>query len=80
MKYLITHGSVPAYCEVNGLSFIYFAEGKLPGHREPGDHYWQELPTEVKAAVNRDFGMLFSIPLSERGKAVAAMIPYEVEA
>jgi len=79
MKYRITHGSVPAYCEVNGVSFIFFADNKLPGHLEPGDRHWQDLPTEVKAAVCRDFGMLFSLPIGKRGDAVAAMVPYEIE-
>jgi hypothetical protein len=79
MKYRITHGSVPAYCEVNGLSFIYFADGKLPGHREPGDAYWQALPMEVKSAVSLDFTVLFTLPIEKRGEYCATMEPYDVE-
>ncbi len=88
MTYTIKHGRIAAVQEIttpegNKLSAIYMAEGKPPEAYPEGNmrhDIWHTLPLPVQAAINRQFGIVFSLPLAARENFVLSSIPFEVTA
>jgi hypothetical protein len=86
MNYTIKHGNIAAVCEVTKpdgtvVSLIYLADGKLPvTHPSNTPKDFEALPLAVQAAVNRQFGQVFSLPIGRRDEWVKAQVPFEVEA
>ena len=75
MKYTIKHGSIAAVQHVtlpNGKTIT------LTDSKE--DPNVGILPLEVQAAVNRQFGIIFSLPVSAREDFIQNSVPFEVEA
>jgi len=86
-KYIIKHGSIAAiqYIKTDGqkdIHAIYQSENKLPEAYPVGDmskNIWDILPLEVQAVVNRQFGIIFSLPYASRQAFIDDSIPFEVE-
>ena len=74
MKYTIKHGAIAA-CQ-----YVTMPNGQTltvtDSIDEPNLKY---LPLEVKAAVNRQFGIIFSLPYDARQNFIDNSIPFEVE-
>tara|TARA_R110000868_G_scaffold262577_1_gene521309 strand:+ start:76 stop:315 length:240 start_codon:yes stop_codon:yes gene_type:complete len=74
MKYKIKHGSIAAVQYVT-----------LPGGREitvtdaSDEPNMRFLPLKVKAAVNRQFGLIFALPYASRQAFIDNSIPFEIE-
>lgn len=89
MKWLITHGSIASVLFVTTpdekkLDCFYIAEGRLvqvgvSGTEADAENRFLALPMEVRAAVNKQFGIVFSLPVHCRGDWVKAQLPFEVE-
>jgi hypothetical protein len=75
MKYIIKHGSIAA-CQIvvlpNGR------EVRVTDSNEP-DRAKDDLPLEVLAQVNRQFGIVFSLPYASRQAFIDNSVPFEVE-
>lgn len=88
MKYTIKHGSIAslqhiATPEGQKLSAIYMGESRLPEAYIDGDmsqNIWETLPLSVKASINKQFGIVFSLPYDSREGFVKSSIPFEVTA
>lgn len=88
MNYTISHGRIAALQYITTpagekLRAIHMGEeDKTVVHPESGGgiNYWQSLPLPVQAAINRQFGIVFSLPYSERESFVLSSIPFEVTA
>ena len=86
-KYTITHGSIAAiqYIKTDGqrdINAIYQSENKPPEAYPVGDmreNVWKTLPIEVQAVVNRQFGIIFSLPYASRQAFIDNSIPFDVE-
>lgn len=72
--YTITHGSIAAvqYVTKPDGAIVYVTDSK-------DDLDLPRLPLEVRAAVNRQFGIIFSLPYEQRQKFIDNSIPFEVE-
>ena len=74
MKYVIKHGSIAA-CQ-----YVTLPSGETITITdcldEPNLKY---LPLEVKAAINRQFGIIFSLPYKSRQEFINNSIAFEVE-
>lgn len=75
MKYIIKHGSIAA-CQIvvlpNGR------EVRVTNSQEP-DRVKDDLPLEVLAQVNHQFGIVFSLPYAARQAFIDNSLPFEVE-
>ena len=75
MKYIIKHGSIAA-CQ-----YVILPDGKqvtVTDSQEP-DKAKDSLPLEVRAQVNRQFGIVFSLPYASRQAFIDNSVPFEVE-
>jgi hypothetical protein len=74
MKYTIRHGSIAA------VQHVATPEGRevtvTDSNEDP--HKWN-LPLEVQAAVNRQFGIIFALPYERRQGFIDNSIPFDVE-
>lgn len=88
MKYTIKHGAIA------GLQYVYTEDGQAPcaavymgpENLDPNDKtvwrttYDRTMPIEVQAVVNRNFGVLFSVPVGRRENLIRTIQPTVVEA
>jgi len=75
MKYTIKHGSIAA------VQYVTLPDGKTVSVTDSKDDpTLPKLPLEVQAAVNRQFGIVFSLPYNARESFVKNSIPFEVTA
>ena len=75
MKYIIKHGSIAA-CQI-----VILPDGRevrVTNSNEP-DRAKDDLPLEVRAQINRQFGIIFSLPYNQRQAFIDNSIPFEVE-
>ena len=75
MKYTIQHGSIAA------LQYVTLPDGRqvrVTNSNEP-DREKDALPMEVKAAINRQFGIIFSLPYNQRQAFIDNSQPFTVE-
>ena len=72
--YTIKHGSIAAvqYVTKPDGTIVYVTDSK-------DDLDLPKLPLEVRAAVNRQFGIVFSLPYEQRQKFIDSSIPFEIE-
>jgi len=77
MKYTIKHGSIAACQQVTdengkGFDLIYLRDSVtvegVRGTEQDGVNRFNALPIEVRAAVNMQFGIVFSLPIEQRGE------------
>lgn len=86
MKYTLTHGGIAAVLTVTpeqGEPFdcICINEREtVVGVGSDGRAKFEALPLEVRAAVNKQFGAVFSLPVSRRSEWVVSQEPFTVEA
>ena len=74
MKYIIKHGSIAA-CQI-----VTLPNGKeLAISDSPEEPNLKFLPFEVIAALNRQFGIVLSLPYGMRQNFIDNSIPFEVE-
>ncbi len=74
MKYKIKHGSIAA------VQYVTLPSGQQITVTDSGDEpNMRFLPLEVKAAVNRQFGLIFALPYASRQAFIDNSIPFEVE-
>lgn len=76
MKYTIKHGSIAA------LQYVITPEGKELSIVDTKEYQpnFEALPLSVRAAVLRQFGIVFSLPYAERQGFIDNSIPFEVQA
>jgi hypothetical protein len=76
MKYTIKHGSIAA------LQYVITPEGKELRIVDTKEHQpdFESLPESVRAAVNRQFGIIFSLPYDARQSFIDNSTPFEVQA
>lgn len=77
MKYTISHGSIAA------IQYVTTPDGArvtVVGETDEHQPEFEALPLAVRAAVNRQFGAVFSLPVSQRENFVKNSIPFEVTA
>ena len=74
MKYIIKHGRIAA------LQYVITPEGKEIRVVDTKEHQpeFEALPESVRDAVNRQFGIVFSLPYSSRESFVQNSLPFEV--
>lgn len=74
MKYIIKHGSIAA------LQYVKTPEGEEISVTYTKEHQpkFEAFPLSVKAAVNRQFGLIFSLPYRARQEFIDNSIPFEV--
>jgi hypothetical protein len=74
MKYKIKHGSIAA------VQFVTMPNGKeitvSDSKEEPNLRF---LPLQVIAAINRQFGIVFSLPYNSREEFIQNSIPFEID-
>lgn len=74
MKYTIKHGSIAA-CQ-----YVTLPNGKTISISDsPEEENLLLLPLEVKAALNRQFGIVLSLPYGMRQAFIDNSIPFDVE-
>jgi len=74
MKYTIKHGAIAA-CQ-----YVTLPNGEtLAVSDSPDEPNLKHLPLEVRAAVNRQFGVIFSLPYGMRQAFIDESIPFDVE-
>jgi hypothetical protein len=74
--YTIRHGSIAAcqYVTRPDGTVAYVTDSKEP------DREKDTLPLPVLAAVNRQFGIIFSLPYAQRQGFIDSSVPFTVEA
>jgi hypothetical protein len=76
-KYTIRHGSIAAVqyvkCHSDGV------EVAVTDAKDGSEIALKNLPLAVQAAVNRQFGIVFSLPYASREDFVKNSIPFDVE-
>lgn len=75
-KYTITHGSIAA------VQYVTLPDGNkviVTDAKDGSELELKRLPLEVQAAVNRQFGIIFSLPYARRQAFIDDSIPFEVE-
>jgi hypothetical protein len=75
MKYIVKHGSIAA-CQIVVLPDG--REVRVTDSKEP-DRAKDGLPLEVLAQVNRQFGIIFSLPYASRQAFIDNFVPFEIE-
>ena len=74
MKYTIKHGSIAA-CQ-----YVISPNGKQLSISDcPDEPNLKDLPLEVRAALNRQFGIVLSLPYGMRQAFIDNSIPFDVE-
>jgi hypothetical protein len=76
MKYIIKHGSIAA------LQYVTLPNGQTVSVTDATDgseHTLPNLPLPVRAAINRQFGIIFSLPYGMRQAFIDNSIPFEIE-
>jgi hypothetical protein len=83
--YTIKPGNIAAYCTVIGpdgieWDYCYLSECKQPEGTPRTERLmpFSELPHKVRAAVNRHFGTMFSLPIERREPYLKQCVPWEV--
>jgi hypothetical protein len=75
MKYTVTHGSIASVQYItksNGKKFIIIDSKE--------DHsLLAKFPLEVQAYVNKQFGIIFSLPYASRESFIQNSIPFEID-
>lgn len=89
MQYVISHSTIAAALYVtdpegNTKTCYYMAEDKpvqegVAGSEAMAQERFKRYPMEVQAAVNRQFGQVFSLPIERRANWVANQLPFVVE-
>jgi hypothetical protein len=75
-KYTITHGSIAA------VQFVTLPNGSkvtVTDAQDGSEFELKRLPLEVQSAVNRQFGIIFSLPYNNRQAFIDNSIPFDVE-
>ena len=74
MKYTIKHGSIAA------LQYVKTPDGEEISvtNTKESQPKFEALPLSVRAAVNRQFGLIFSLPYAARQTFINNSIPFEV--
>lgn len=75
-KYIITHGSIAA------VQYVTLPDGNkviVTDARDGSERELPKLPSEVQAAVNRQFGAIFALPYDNRQGFIDNSIPFDVE-
>lgn len=88
MNYTIRQGRVASIQFITTPAKEQICAFYMSGQRQPeaypdGDmsrDIWESLPLPVQAAINRQFGIIFSLPYSAREHFVLSSIPFEVTA
>lgn len=90
MKYTIKQSSIASLIYVidetgNQTDCFFMAENKQP-EAYPSDNLsgngvaaWESLPLEVRTNVNRQFGVVFSLPVGSRNEFVNNCVDYAIE-
>jgi len=88
MEYTIDHSSIAGALYVTRKDgqesdCFYISESRpvqvgVSGTEQQAEERFKALPMEVRAAVNRQFGEVFSLPLGSRGAWVFAQMPFIV--
>jgi hypothetical protein len=76
MKYIIKHGSIAA------LQYVTFPYGEIVSVTDATDGselILPVLPLPVRVAINRQFGIVFSLPYEMRQAFIDNSIPLEIE-
>lgn len=76
-KYTIEHGSIAS------VQYVIDEAGSrvtVVGETSEKQPEFDRLPLEVRAAVNRQFGLVFSLPVDRRQAFIDASTPFTVEA
>jgi hypothetical protein len=72
--YTIKHGSIAA------VQYVTLPDGDVVTVTDSKqDMEIKCLPLEVQAAVNRQFGIIFSLPYNRRESFIQDSVPFEVE-
>ena len=72
--YTINHGSIAA------VQYVTKPDGsRVTVTDSKEDIDLPKLPLEVQAAVNRQFGVIFSLPYEQRQAFIDSSIPFDVE-
>ena len=72
--YTIKHGSIAA------VQYVTKPDGaKVAVTDSKEDLDLPKLPLEVQAAVNRQFGIIFSLPYEQRQAFIDSSIPFDIE-
>ena len=86
MTYTIKHGRIAAVQyittpEGESLTAVYMSEERLPEVSRTGGsaNIWNTLPLPVQAAINKQFGAVFSLPYAARENFVLSSVPFEVK-
>ena len=66
------------------LQCIYLSEDRQPEAFQPGSmrrgqKNWEELPLSIRAAVNRNFGTVFALPVMQRENFVRNFQPQVID-
>lgn len=75
-KYIIRHGSIAA------VQYVVLPDGSqvtVTDAKDGSELELKRLPLEVQAAVNRQYGIIFSLPYVRRQAFIDDSIPFEVE-
>jgi hypothetical protein len=72
MKYKIKHGSIAA------VQFVTMPNGKEIAVSDTETNL-RFLPLEVKAAINKQFSIIFSLPYESRQAFIDNSIPFEID-
>jgi hypothetical protein len=75
-KYTITHGSIAA------VQYVTLPNGSkvtVTDAQDGSEFELKRLPLEVQSAVNRQFGIIFSLPYNNRQAFIDNSIPFDVE-
>ena len=74
--YTIRHGSIAA------VQYVTLPDGKqvsVTDAKDGSEHNLSRLPLEVQAALNRQFGTIFSLPYGMREQFIRDSVPFTVE-
>ena len=75
-KYTITHGSIAS------VQYVTLPDGQkvtVTYALDGSELELPKLPLEVQASVNRQFGIIFSLPYASRQAFIDDSIPFDVE-
>ena len=74
MKYTIKHGSIAA------VQFVTMPNGKkIAISDSKDDPNLRYLPIEIKALINKQFEIVFSLPYESREEFIQNSIPFEID-
>jgi hypothetical protein len=76
MKYIIKHGSIAA---VQLVTLPYGEIVSVTDAKDGSELILPVLPLPVRAAINRQFGIIFSLPYESRQAFIDNSIPFEID-